>query len=259
MNKISLAIPTHFSSKYLSILLKSINNSELISEIVISDDSNNLHENENIKKIISKYQNSHINIVYSQNLSNQGAFNNKYDVISKCSNEIVYQIDSDNIAAKNLDMIISKIINNFDTNRIYYPATLKQFFQNYQYHLFPDRNIVRLSLDDKAVNSYNVSTSIRNNEKITVDKNIYWILNCGNFIVSKNQYLEVMQSYYRNDSIPLAADALAISYLWLKAGKTIQLSKDLYHFHRKRRDSVSLALVDESKLSFDFFKEKFKF
>jgi len=259
MNKISLAIPTHFSSKYLSILLKSISNTELISEIVISDDSNNLNENENIKKIISKYQNSHISFVYSQNLSNQGAFNNKYDVISKCSNEIVYQIDSDNIAAKNLDMIISKIIDNFDSSRIYYPATLKQFFQNYQYHLFPNKNIVRLSLDDKDINSYDVSTSIRNNEKITVDKNIYWILNCGNFIVSKNKYLEVMQSYYRNDSIPLAADALAISYLWLKAGKTIQLSKELYHFHRKRKDSVSLALVDESKLSFDFFKEKFKF
>ena len=259
MNKISLAIPTHFSSKYLSILLKSISNTELISEIVISDDSNNLHENENIKKIISKYQNSHISFVYSQNLSNQGAFNNKYDVISKCSNEIVYQIDSDNIAAKNLDMIISKIIDNFDSSRIYYPATLKQFFQNYQYHLFPNKNIVRLSLDDKDINSYDVSTSIRNNEKITVDKNIYWILNCGNFIVSRNKYLEVMQSYYRNDTIPLAADALAISYLWLKAGKTIQLSKDLYHFHRKRKDSVSLALVDESKLSFDFFKEKFKF
>ena len=259
MNKISLAIPTHFSSKYLSILLKSISNTELISEIVISDDSNNLHENENIKKIISKYQNSHISFVYSQNLSNQGAFNNKYDVISKCSNEIVYQIDSDNIAAKNLDMIISKIIDNFDSSRIYYPATLKQFFQNYQYHLFPNKNIVRLSLDDKVINSSDVSTSIRNNEKITVDKNIYWILNCGNFIVSKNKYLEVMQSYYRNDSIPLAADALAISYLWLKAGKSIQLSKDLYHFHRKRKDSVSLALVDESKLSFDFFKEKFKF
>ena len=44
MNKISLAIPTHFSSKYLSILLKSISNTELISEIVISDDSNNLNE-----------------------------------------------------------------------------------------------------------------------------------------------------------------------------------------------------------------------
>ena len=259
MNKISLAIPTHFSSKYLSILLKSISNTKLISEIVISDDSNNLYEIENIKKIISKYQNTHINFVFSQNLNNQGAFNNKYDVISKCSNEIVYQIDSDNIAAKNLDMIISKIIDNFDSSRIYYPATLKQFFQNYQYHLFPDKNIVRLSLDDKAVNSSDVSTSIRNNEKITVDKNIYWILNCGNFIVSRNKYLEVMQPYYRNDSIPLAADALAISYLWLKAGKTIQLSKDLYHFHRKRKDSVSLALVDESELSFDFFKEKFKF
>jgi glycosyltransferase involved in cell wall biosynthesis len=259
MNKISLAIPTHYSSKYLSILLKSICNTELINEIVISDDSNNLHEYENIKKIISKFQNSHINFVYSQNLSNKGAFNNKYDVISKCSNEIVYQIDSDNIASKNLDMIISKIIDNFDSDRIYYPATLKQFFHNYHYYFFPDKNIVRLSLDDKAINSYDVSTAIKNNEKITVDKNIYWILNCGNFIVSKKKYLEVMQAYYRNDSIPLAADALAISYLWLNAGKTIQLSKDLYHFHRKRIDSVSLALPDESKLSFDFFKEKFKF
>lgn len=255
MNKISLAIPTHFSSKYLSTLLKSISNTELISEIVISDDSNNLHEDENIKKIISKYQNSHINFVYFQNLSNQGAFSNKYDVISNCSNDIVYQIDSDNILAKNLDMIISKIIDNFDSNIIYYPATLKQFFQNYQYHLFPDKNIVRLSLDDKAINSKDVSTSIRNNEKITVDKNIYWILNCGNFIVSRNKYLEVMQSYYRNDSLPLAADALAISYLWLKAGKTIQLSKDLYHFHRKRSDSVSMSLKEESNESFDYFKK----
>jgi glycosyltransferase involved in cell wall biosynthesis len=258
MNKISLAIPTYFSSKYLSILLKSIKNSELISEIIISDDSNNMHETENIKKIIGKYKNSHINFVYSQNLKNQGAFNNKYDAIAKCSNQIVYQIDSDNIIAKNFDMIVSKIIDNFDPNRIYYPAILKQFFYNYQYYFLPEKNIVRLSLDDRDINSFDVSTSIKNNEKITIDKNIYWILNCGNFIVSKNKYLEVMQPYYKNDSVPLAADALAISYLWLKSGKSILLSKNLYHFHRKRKDSVSLALVDESKLSFDYFKEKFK-
>ena len=147
---------------------------------------------------------------------------------------------------------------NFDSNRIYYPATLKQFFYNHQYYFKPDKNIVRLSLDDRDINSFDVSTSIKNNEKITIDKNIYWILNCGNFIVSKNKYLEVMQPYYKNDSVPLAADALAISYLWLKSGKSILLSKNLYHFHRKRKDSVSLALVDESKLSFDYFKEKFK-
>ena len=259
MNKISLAIPTHFSSKYLSILLKSIKNSELISEIVISDDSNNNQENENIKKIISKYQNSAQDIIFYQNLNNQGAFNNKYDAISKCSNEIIYQIDSDNIVAKNFDNIFYNIVNSFDKNKIYYPATLKQFFHNYQYHYFPNKNIVKLSLDDKNINSNDVSSSIKNNEKITIDKNIYWILNCGNFIVSKDNYLDTMESYYKNDSIPLAADALAISYLWLSSGKSILLSKDLYHFHRKRKDSVSLALVDESKLSFDFFRDKFKF
>ena len=99
-------------------------------------------------------------------------------------------------------------------------------FHNYQYHYFPNKNIVKLSLDDKNINSNDVSSSIKNNEKITIDKNIYWILNCGNFIVSKDNYLDTMESYYKNDSIPLAADALAISYLWLSSGKSILLSKE---------------------------------
>jgi len=256
MKKISLAIPTYFSSKYLPVLLKSASNSKFIDEIVISDDSADALETEAIKKIIKKFNNK--NIIFIENPANKGAFDNKYQAISKCSNEIVYQIDSDNITGKNLNTTLINIFDNFDENQIYYPATLKQFFYNYESKIFPNKNIVRLSLEDKIIDSFIVSNSINNNKQITVDKNIFWILNCGNFIVSKKSYLNVMKDYYENDNIPLAADALAISYLWLKSGKVILLNKDLYHFHRKREDSVSLAFKDESVKSFDYFTEKFK-
>ena len=50
MKKISLAIPTYFSSKYLSILLRSIRNSKFIDEVVISDDSKSNLEKSKIEK-----------------------------------------------------------------------------------------------------------------------------------------------------------------------------------------------------------------
>ena len=107
MKKISLAIPTYFSSKYLPVLLKSASNSKFIDEIVISDDSADALETEAIKKIIKKFNNK--NIIFIENPANKGAFDNKYQAISKCSNEIVYQIDSDNITGKNLN---TTLINN---------------------------------------------------------------------------------------------------------------------------------------------------
>tara|TARA_Y100001970_G_C14256945_1_gene876262 strand:- start:8229 stop:9017 length:789 start_codon:yes stop_codon:yes gene_type:complete len=260
MQKISLAIPTYFSSQYLSILLRSINKSEIINEIIISDDSNEEDEIKKIKKIIEKFQkrNKKIKIYLHENLNTNGAFNNKFEVISRCSNEIIYQIDSDNIPAKNIDKKLSKIIDNFDKEMINYPSSLRQFFFNYQYYFYLNKNIVNLSKENLKINSNDVSDAIINDKKITIDKNIFWILNSGNFIVSKDVYIASMEEYYDNPKVPLAADALAISYLWLKSGKEILLNSNLHHYHRKRSDSVSLSLRDESEESFSFFREKFK-
>ena len=121
-----------------------------------------------------------------------------------------------------------------------------------KYYPFINRNFYNYS-----INSNIISDSIKNDKKITLEKNIYWILNCGNFITSKDDYLDTMSKYYNNKEVPLAADALAISYLWLHSGKEIFLSKNHYHFHRKRDDSVSLSNIKESEKSFSFFREKF--
>tara|TARA_X000000368_G_scaffold108809_1_gene84653 strand:- start:15313 stop:16107 length:795 start_codon:yes stop_codon:yes gene_type:complete len=260
MKNVSLAVPTYFSSKYLNVLLKSIKNSKYIDEVIISDDSADKNEIKKIEKIVTNFQksNKNINIKIYQNKENFNAFNNKYLAVSKCTNEIVYQIDSDNIASKDIDTTLRDILNSFDEENIYLPAYLRQFFYNYQYYLNQNKNIVNLSSEDKVLDSVIISDSVIFDKKITIDKNIYWILNCGNFIVSKKKYLGVMEEFYNNQDIPLAADALAISYLWLKSNLKIVLKKDFFHYHRKRKDSVSLSLTNEMEESFKYFKEKFK-
>ena len=79
MKKISLAIPTYFSSKYLSILLRSIKDSKFINEVVISDDSKSNIEKSKIEKILHKFakDNKSIEFRFVQNKKNLGAFNNK--------------------------------------------------------------------------------------------------------------------------------------------------------------------------------------
>ena len=117
---------------------------------------------------------------------------------------------------------------------------------------------MKLTTENLRVNSKIISDSIKNDKSITLEKNIYWILNCGNFITSKGDYLDTMSKYYNNKEIPLAADALAISYLWLHSGKEIFLSKNHYHFHRKRTDSVSIVTKNVSGDNFLMFEEKIK-
>ena len=260
MEKISIALPTYFSSRYLPILLKSIKGSKYINEIVISEDSNNSSEFKRVENIIKKFalKNNNIEVKIYQNKNNIGAFDNKFMAVSKCSNEVVYQIDSDNVVARNLDETLSEIMKNFNEDNIYYPSFLKQFFNNYQYYFNFNNNNVMLSRENKIIDAFTVSESIKSERKITVDKNIFWILNCGNFIVSRERYINTMKAFNDNSNIPLAADALAISYLWLESGKSILLFKDFYHYHRKRNDSVSLTLGEESEKSFSYFREKFK-
>ena len=114
MKKISLAIPTYLSSKYVSILLRSIEKSEIINEVIISDDSSNVAENRKIEKILNKFKKSNSSIQFKlfQNSDNLGAFNNKFNAINLCANDIVYQIDSDNIASKNIDFTLTKVLEN---------------------------------------------------------------------------------------------------------------------------------------------------
>ena len=260
MKNVSLAVPTYFSSKYLNVLLKSIKNSKYIDEVIISDDSADKNEIKKIEKIVTNFQksNKYVNIKIYQNKENLNAFNNKYLAVSKCKNEIVYQIDSDNIASRDIDTTLRDILNSFDEENIYLPAYLKQFFYNYQYYLNQNKNIVNLSSEDKVLDSVIISDSVIFDKKITIDKNIYWILNCGNFIVSKKKYLGVMKEFYNNQDIPLAADALAITYLWLKSNLKIVLKKDFFTITESAKTVFHYRLQMNLKNLLSFLKKNLK-
>jgi len=253
--KISVAIPTYNSSKYLNTLLKSLQTYECIDEVVIQDDASNNEEFNAMKNIIKKFDNS-LNINLKKNQKNIGAFQNKYLNIQNCKNKNVYQLDSDNAIACNLDLVIQEIN---DDNFLYIPSKIFQFrkYKNVSklLSLIQKKYSVTFTKNDFIFSLDKIQKEIQGIEKYTIDKNINWVLNSGNFIVNKNKYIESMNVGFVNKIRP-QMDAVAISYFWLKGGGEIKTLKNLKHYHRKRYDSVSFTEKDGSFESQEEYKDK---
>ena len=117
--KISIAIPSFNSSLFIEECIKGFANSKFIDEYIIQDDCSNSENSENLKKIVRKLENN-LNINLCENKKNLGAFKNKFLNIKNCKNDLVYQIDSDNICASNIDNVLKKI--DINDKNIYYPS-----------------------------------------------------------------------------------------------------------------------------------------
>ena len=102
--KLSIAIPTLNSSEFIDDCINSVRKISNVDEIIINDDGSNELDysilESKVEKLISSYN---LNISLYRNEKNLGGFKNKYVTISKCTNDYVYQIDSDNIPAKNIE------------------------------------------------------------------------------------------------------------------------------------------------------------
>ena len=258
-NYISVAIPTFNSSNYLKSCLKSLINISLIDEIIINDDCSNENEFNKLNQIIRGIDNNSKIKIY-KNEKNIGAFKNKYECIKKCKNEIVYQLDSDNIATSTLPKTLSVVINEENSNYLYLPSKI---FQCRKYHyfarffsIFNKRFRVTFTDTDFVFNKNIIKQAIEDNLKVTVDKNINWVLNSGNFIVNRNMYLKTFKNKIAED-IRYPMDAVAISYFWIKNGGEIKTLKHFKHYHRKRRDSVSFVENEGSFESLTSFRKKF--
>ena len=131
--KFSIAIPTYNSSQYLNKNLNKFKKIKNLKEVVLVDDnSTSLH----IKSLLdhkSKYENFY-NVNVLLNNKNLGGFANKYKAVSNCSEDIVYQIDSDNLISDetiellNSDTFLSEI----KDNDLYLPSKIMLFKRNYQ-------------------------------------------------------------------------------------------------------------------------------
>jgi glycosyltransferase involved in cell wall biosynthesis len=267
---ITVGIPTYNSSKYLNQCLKSIKNLKNIDEILISDDGSTVSELAKLKEIVLKYQIKYrLNIKILESTTNFGAYKNKLKLIENSKNEYIYVLDSDNMASKNLDEIINEILNENNPKFLYQPNVMYHFWKyprlaqlmspyNKKYIVkFFDSNYILDRDSVKALLIHNSGTynlkeyvnqlpSIKDPEKKIIDKWIFWILNCGNFIVNKKHMVDIAQAGLEFDRKILSVDAIAFSYLWIENGMKIKIFNNFYHHHRKRNDSVSFTESEDS-------------
>ena len=99
------------------------------------------------------------------------------------------------------------------------------------------------------------SKNVDNNDSLK-SKWIFWVLNCGNFIVNKNIMSKVAKGGLEFDRTIRSVDAIAFSYLWLESGREIKIIKEFFHHHRKREDSVSYMEQEDSIKGIIFFIKK---
>lgn len=259
---ISVVIPTFNSSKYVAECLKSISKSKLIDEIVISDDNSVKEDLFNLQKIV---RTSSINgkIKLLTNESNRGAYINKFEAVKNTTNDIVYLLDSDNIARFNIDKTLSQIINQNNKYRLYLPSKIYHFYNSVNkltplyktiignLEIFTKNNLEITKEEIKQIFEGNINFMYHKN------KSIYWVLNIGNFIFHKDMFLKFMKNNENLSRQDLSLDAVAFSYYWLKNDNSIFLLEDFYHFHRKRYDSVSWTEKDNAQSSRKKFNSLF--
>ena len=160
----------------------------------------------------------------------------------------------------NLDFLIKEIFKEKESNNLYIPSKIFQFYQ------YPKRSKFLSNFNKKYKVIYTnedfiftkeiIKKEINNEDKFTVDKNINWVLNSGNFICTKNEYIKNIEDKI-NFEIRYPLDAVAISYFWIENGGMIKTLKNFYHFHRKRNDSVSFTENSGSYESLQKFRKKF--
>ena len=126
---ITVGIPTYNSSKYIDQCLKSVINIIGINEILISDDGSTISELKRLKEIVLRYRTKFkLDIKLFETPKNVGAYKNKLKLIENSKNEYIYILDSDNIASKNLDKIINKVLEEDNPKFLYQPNIMYQFW-----------------------------------------------------------------------------------------------------------------------------------
>ena len=241
MEKISIAIPTYNSSKFIKESIPKIYKTSVINEIIIHDDCSNEDDFEDIQRFISKYKkNKKINLKIFRNSSNIGGFKNKYLAVEKCENNIVYQMDSDNILSNSFSKFFdSNFLQNFENDYIYMPSYIYAFKKNHLLTSYRKNGIVKISDEDLILKIDDVKKEIEKSNLCYKPMN--WLLNLGNWLFNRESYLEKLHEGFESKDETSAADAIAGTFYWMKNGGSLMLKKDFYHHHRLRPDSYYVS------------------
>jgi len=247
MNKITLAIPEYNTSQYFIDCVKYALEDDFVDEIIVNDDCSSEEHFENLINTIQSLNSNKIKLF--RNKVNMGAFRNKYQTVSNCTNAWVYLLDSDNHPFEESYQII-KNIPDVDPSICYSPQNL--FCKN-----------------DGVSDYENISNYDFGYDLIGIDESkkslcdgvewFNWFVNTGNYIVNRNTYLETLKDPFEDLDTPLLyADTAAVFYYWLKNGGKFKVVKGLRHNHRLRPDSNWHSCGNNSNVSVNYYETAIK-
>lgn len=201
MEQITIAIPTYERVEMTLNSFSKVYNDERISEIVIVDDASKLETFNELKSYCDMLP----KVRLYRNITNQDCYRNKMTAISYAKSSYVIILDSDNeIDAAYLDKIYEQ---EWDENTI----------------LMPDFASPNFSYQD-----YSGLTLTKENIAEYIDKPMLeTCLNCMNYFVNKNKYLEV----WDGSVDPVTSDSLYQNYNWIMSGKNFKIVEGLRYNH----------------------------
>lgn len=217
---ISIAITSYNRSDLTIESFSKVYDHPLVDEIVIVDDASD-------EKIYSELVTSLINYetdyIYENRLPNKlrlyrnennlGMSRNKAEAISKCKNEWVIILDSDNILyPEYLDNLPKEPSFDWFNCVIFCP----QFAEpDYDFSKLPD-----------TVDKKNAKTLLHLKE-------FRVFLNTCNYVVNRDKYLEV----YKYDETIKESDTIHFNALWLAAGYSFYIVPGMSYYHRRHEGS----------------------
>ena len=255
----SVAIPTYYSSEHISECLKSFIDIPKVNEIIINDDGSSYEEYKKLnKKIIKLNKKFNFDVKVSQNKKNLGGFKNKYLTVSKCKNNNIYQIDSDNFIDISSKTFFQNYANSEPVDNLLLPGRVSTVFEKKKF--FQKKrsfNKITISNTDVEVNIKEAKTLISKNQNSIIPKDnnlsFKWLLNLGNPIFHKETYLSKLEEGYNSNDFPLEACSIALSFFWLKNGGKLKILKDMFHYQRIHKNSYYIREGEKAKNSVDFF------
>jgi len=247
MKKITLAIPEYNTSQYFEDCVKYALEDDFVDEIVVNDDCSSDDHFKNLINTIHNLNSDKIKLFRNQ--VNLGAFRNKYQTVSNCTNDWVYLLDSDNHPFEESYQIIREIPDS-DPDICYSPQNL--FCKND--NMTDYENISNYDFGYDIIGIQESKEALSNNVEW-----FNWLVNSGNYIFNRNTYLEVLKDPFENAETPLLhADTAAVFYYWLKNGCKFKVVKGLRHNHRLRPDSNWHSCGNNSNLSVNYYETAIK-
>ena len=259
----TIVIPTYNSSKYLEELLSSALYLKHLNELIIVDDNSKDVEFKQLLNIIEKHKYQKLNIKITRNEVNLGGFRNKRKGVSLSSNEVIYQVDSDNVLSKKTINFLNNIknINMIKKGEIFFPSKINLFkrFRKIENLLFFRVNDVLFTKSNQSLDILDVVNELNSDQsKKFKDRTLKSILNIGNPMFLKTDYLKFTEDSKTESLDNLVACSIALSYFYLKSGGKIVFNNNINHYHRMRKDSAWEEGGEQSKISDLYFLGKIK-